>query len=272
MADTRQETYLNKMAGNSASDLPEPVTQIEKYWHDIAKRVAASEGDISGTINIEKNGQYDVTVYKTANVNVATEQYDSLKGLTIDTDADISYVNTTTPYFSITADSSKTGVLKSGETVKANISRDKFGDASDSQVVKDVYYTSKNGLKRRGTHVCSGGGSTSGIEIYSAIYDNIRSASSMSINTGLSDVKAIFIQASSIQKDKTYCWVYFWDESNNGMECYKSGEYLNYTKPLTSANVSDYITKDGGTVTVKQHSDSYPIAAQTFLVTAYGIK
>ena len=38
-AVTRQEMYLQYLSGDTSISLPEPVTRIEKYWWDIAKRI-----------------------------------------------------------------------------------------------------------------------------------------------------------------------------------------------------------------------------------------
>lgn len=47
-AVTRQEMYLQYLAGDTAITLPEPVTRIEKYWWDIAKRIEAGVGPGGG--------------------------------------------------------------------------------------------------------------------------------------------------------------------------------------------------------------------------------
>lgn len=47
-AVTRQEMYLQYLAGDTAITLPEPVTRIEKYWWDIAKRIESGIGTGGG--------------------------------------------------------------------------------------------------------------------------------------------------------------------------------------------------------------------------------
>ena len=47
-AVTRQEMYLQYLAGDTAITLPEPVTRIEKYWLDIAKRIESGIGPGGG--------------------------------------------------------------------------------------------------------------------------------------------------------------------------------------------------------------------------------
>lgn len=47
-AVTRQDMYLQYLAGDTAITLPEPVTRIEKYWWDIAKRFESGIGTGGG--------------------------------------------------------------------------------------------------------------------------------------------------------------------------------------------------------------------------------
>lgn len=162
MSETRQEAYLTYLAGDTDVTLPEPVTQLEKYWHDIAERVSGAVDAPTGTIELVENGEYSVAEYATAKVNVPEGNYERLTNAQIDTRGQIAYVDfsgssSLSSFFVVTGESSKQGIVEVGDVLKIGLNKDLFGDAADEQVVSGVTYTSKNGLKRTGSHVCSGG-------------------------------------------------------------------------------------------------------------------
>lgn len=162
MSETRQEAYLAYLAGDTDVTLPEPVTQLEKYWHDIAERVSGAVDAPTGTIELVENGEYSVAEYATAKVNVPEGDYERLTNAQIDTSGQIAYVDfsgssSLSSFFVVTGESSKQGVVEVGDVLQIGLNKELFGDADDAQVVSGVTYTSKNGLKRTGSHVCSGG-------------------------------------------------------------------------------------------------------------------
>lgn len=162
MSETRQEAYLAYLAGDTDVTLPEPVTQLEKYWHDIAERVSGAVDAPTGNIELVENGEYSVAKYATAKVNVPEGNYERLTNAQIDGGGQIAYVDfsgssSLSSFFVVTGESSKQGIVEVGDVLKIGLNKDLFGDAADEQVVSGVTYTSKNGLKRTGSHVCSGG-------------------------------------------------------------------------------------------------------------------
>lgn len=60
-AVTRQEQYMQYMAGDSSVSLPEPVTRLEKYWYNIANRLGSGTGGGTGGDTDDGTGGGTVT-------------------------------------------------------------------------------------------------------------------------------------------------------------------------------------------------------------------
>lgn len=244
MSETRQEAYLAYLAGDTDLTLPEPVTQLEKYWHNIAERVSSAVDAPTGTIEMVKNGEYDVLKYAKANVNVPEGNYERLTSAQIDTAGQISYTDFSgssflSSYFTATGESNKQGIVEVGDVLKIGLNKDLFGDADDAQVVSGVTYTSKNGLKRKGSHVCTGGG----LVLKSGTITN-----TATIETGLSDVDAFYIhQASSILNQTGLIDLcYSKGTGTKGMYVGSYGQYLG----ASCGSTTTAPTISGGTVTL----------------------
>ena len=243
MSDTRQEKFLANLAGDTDVTLPEPVTQLEKYWHDIADRVSGATDAPTGTIELVENGEFNVTKYAKAKVNVPEGNYASLNNEQIDTTGNISFVNLSSPlssYFMVFADSTKQGIVEVGDVLKVGLNKDLFGTAADDKVVQGVTYTSSNGLKRTGTHVCSGGG---GLAKKTGKITN-----SSVIETGLSEVQVFYIhQVSSLLNQTGLVMLcYSGDTGTFGMHVVSYGQYLGASIGATTLAP----TLSGGTVTL----------------------
>lgn len=245
MSETRQEAYLTYLAGDTDVTLPEPVTQLEKYWHDIAERVSGAVDAPTGTIELVENGEYSVAKYATAKVNVPEGNYERLTNTQIDASGQIAYVDfsgssSLSSFFVVTGESSNQGVVEVGDVLKIGLNKELFGDAADAQVVSGVTYTSKNGLKRKGSHVCSGG---SGLALKSGKIIN-----TATIDTGLSSVDAFYIHQASSKLNQTglidLC--YSKDTGTKGMYV---GSYGQYTG-ASCGSISTAPTISGGTVTL----------------------
>ena len=86
---------------------------------------------------------------------------------------------------------------------------------------------------------------------------------SFTIDTGLATVHTIIVQASGGSVSNTYSWMY-----DNGGRSLNGHAYR--SQYLTSHSTSSKIDINGGIVTCKQDSSSYPIVAKTFNWVAYG--
>lgn len=149
--------------------------------------------------------------------------------------------------------------LKEGADVSLTMSGSDFGNALPSDVRIGKTFTSKEGIAIEGT----ASDIVDGIKKKEGSVTVESECEAFTIDTGLSVVHTIIVQASSGSVANTYSWTY--DDSGRGLNGYASRSQY-----LTSHSTGNKIAVDGGVVTCSQQSSSYPIVAKTFNWVAYG--
>lgn len=149
--------------------------------------------------------------------------------------------------------------LKEGADVSLTMSGSDFGNALPSDVRIGKTFTSKKGIAIEGT----ASDIVDGIKKKEGSVTVESECEAFTIDTGLSVVHTIIVQASSGSVANTYSWTY--DDSGRGLNGYASRSQY-----LTSHSTGNKIAVDGGVVTCSQQSSSYPIVAKTFNWVAYG--
>ena len=118
----------------------------------------------------------------------------------------------------------------------------------------------------------SGGGSSSGggITFKSGTTTLAASADQLVIDTGLSSVNAILVNhAVPSGVSATYGWYRSFDTGIGCIQYYSYSQYLKYNYGVNSTGSQ---SADGGLVTLKQYSSTYPCATGTYNWIAYGIE
>lgn len=147
-----------------------------------------------------------------------------------------------------------------------------FGDAKASDVAAGKTFTSASGWKVTGTMSGTSGGSTStsdNIVFKTGTATLEESGENLVIDTGLSSVNVIMVNHSLPTVSATYGWYRSFDASIGLVQYRSVSQYLSYNYGLNSTGSQ---SAEGGVVTLKQYSSSYPCATGTYNWIAYGIE
>lgn len=151
-------------------------------------------------------------------------------------------------------------LFRSGSKIELKKNYENFGDATPADVASGKTFTSAAGLKVVGT---GSGGSSGGIQKKEGSVTVKSQCEAFTIDTGLTTVHTIIVQASAGSSANTYSWVY--DDGGRSLNGYASRSSY-----LTSHSTGNKITVDGGVVTCNQSSTDSPIIPKTFNWVAYG--